>query len=324
VFSNAFVLQRAGRILTTVIGIAVVNFFLLQLAPGDAAQVLATEAGSATAEYLAALRHQFGLDLPVLTQFGQYLLRLLNFDLGYSHRFGMTVWQLVLDRLPATLLLMGSSICFAVIVGSAFGAIAAYRVGRLSDTLISGVALLFYATPLFWVGLMLIVVFSVWLDWFPVGGMISVEAGHAGLAYAKDVLLHLVLPALTLGLFYLAVYVRLMRSTILDVRRQDYVRTARAKGLSARRIFFQHVLRNALLPIITMLGVQVGSILGGAVLVETVFSWPGLGRLAFDALYHRDLNLLLGILLCSSLLVILINLLIDFIYTIVDPRIEHL
>ncbi|GGF68375.1 peptide ABC transporter permease [Azorhizobium oxalatiphilum] len=310
------------QIAFVVLGIAIINFFLLRLAPGDAAQVMAGEAGSATPEYMAALRRQFGLDQPLHVQFFSYLKNVLTLNLGYSFRQGLPVSELIAHRVGPTLLLMGASIGFAITVGGTLGFLAARHAGKAADTIISILALLFYATPVFWVGVMLVVVFSVALDWLPVGGMITIEAGHTGLAYAWDVAQHLVLPTLTLGLFYLAIYTRLMRASMLEVYGQDFVRTARAKGVRAHRIAVRHVLRNALLPIVTTLGVQLGSVLGGAILVETVFSWPGLGRLAFEALFQRDLNLLLGILFCSSIVVVLINLAVDVIYTLLDPRIS--
>lgn len=312
--------RRLVQMASAVVGIAVINFFLLHLAPGDAVQVLAGEAGSATPESIAALRAQFGLDQPLAVQFAKYLASVLTLDLGFSFRQGMPVASLILHRVGPTLLLMGTSIGFAVLVGGALGFAAARHAGRPLDTAISILALLFYATPVFWIGVMLIVVFSVWLDWLPVGGMAQVEAGLAGLAYAGDVARHLVLPALTLGLYYLAVYARLTRAAMLEAYGQDYVRTAVAKGVRPRRIARRHVLRNALLPVVTQLGLQLGSILGGAVLVETVFAWPGLGRLAFEALFQRDLNLLLGILLCSSVVVVLANLAVDLLYRVLDPR----
>jgi peptide/nickel transport system permease protein len=319
-------LQRlAGRALQlagVVLAVAVLNFFLLRLAPGDAAQVIAGEAGSASPEFVAALRAQFGLDLPLLKQFGRYMLNLLQFDLGTSYRHGMPVAQLILQRLPATLLLMGAAIALAAVLGSALGVWAASRAGRPADVLISSLALLFFATPLFWIGLMLIVSFSVLLDVLPVGGMVDVAAGYTGAAHALDVARHLVLPALTLGLFYMAVYIRLMRASMIEVQRQDFVRTAVAKGASPRRVLVRHALRNALLPMVTMVGVQASSVLGGAVLVETVFSWPGLGRLAYEALTQRDLNLLLGILLCSAAVVVLVNWGVDAVYAWLDPRIR--
>lgn len=314
-----------GRLLQAVgvvMAMAIVNFFLLRLAPGDAAQVMAGEAGAATPEYLAALRAQFGLDQPLWVQLGKYLWHLAQLDLGYSFRQGMPVLDLIVQRLPATLLLMGASIAFAVVAGAALGVLAAARAGRLVDTLISSAALLCFATPLFWIGLMLVLVFSVWLDWLPVGGMFTVESGLTGWSYALDVARHLLLPAVTLGLFYMAVYVRLMRASMIEMRRQDFVRTAVAKGAPGGRVLTRHVLRNALLPLVTMIGVQASSVIGGAVVVETVFSWPGLGRTAFDALYQRDYNLLLGILLCSSVVVILVNGIVDLVYARVDPRIR--
>lgn len=312
--------RRLAQMVLVVLGIGTVNFLLLHLAPGDAAQVLAGESGSASPEYIAALRRQFGLDQPFPVQFGHYLVRLLTFDLGFSHRQGLPVATLILDRLPATLLLMSASIGLAVLLGCALGFLAARRAGGLADALISGLALLFYATPVFWVGLMLTVVFAVWLDWFPVGGMRAIGA-TSGPGAILDIAHHLVLPATTLGLFYMATYTRLMRASVLDVQDRDFVRTARAKGLADGRIAWRHVLRNATLPIVTTVGVQVGSILGGAVLVETVFSWPGLGRLAFEALFQRDLNLLLGILFLSSILVGVANLAVDLAYARLDPRI---
>ena len=315
-------LQRLAQLVAVVFGVATINFFLLRLAPGDAAQAIAGDAGAASAEYLAALRLQFGLDQPLYVQFLKYIWRLLHLDLGYSYRQGMSVLQLIGERMPATLLLMSVSILLALTIGAALGALAAYRAGRLADVLISALALLFFATPLFWIGLMLVVVFSVWLDWLPVGGMISVEAGYTGWAYALDVIRHLILPAVTLGLFYMAVYVRLMRASMIEIKRADFIRTAIAKGARPRRVLLVHVLRNALLPLITILGVQVSSIIGGAVLVETVFAWPGLGRLAFEALFKRDFNLLLGILLCSSVVVVLVNWLVDALYVRLDPRIR--
>lgn len=314
--------RRLGQLAFIVVGIAIVNFFLLRLAPGDAAEVLAGEAGAATPEFMAALRQQFGLDQPLYVQFGKYLGNVLTLNLGYSFRQGMPVSQLIGDRLPATAILMGASITFAVVAGTALGFLAARRAGRPTDTIISVIALLFYATPVFWIGVVLIVVFSVWLDWLPVGGMTTIEAGYHGGAYALDVARHLVLPAVTLGLFNLAIYTRLTRASMLQIYGQDFIRTAVAKGVAPGRIAIRHVLRNALLPIVTMLGMQVGSILGGAILVETVFSWPGLGRLAFEALFQRDLNLLLGILLASSILVVVVNIAVDLAYGLLDPRVE--
>jgi peptide/nickel transport system permease protein len=218
---------------------------------------------------------------------------------------------------------MGSAITLAVTVGVVAGVTAARRHRRWLDTVISVGALLVYATPAFWLGLMLIVLFSVHLDVLPSGGMATIAARRTGLAYALDVLRHLVLPATTLALFYVAVYTRLMRTAMLEVARLEYVTTARAKGLDERVVAWKHCARNALLPVVTLAGLQLGHLLGGSVLIETVFGWPGLGRLVFDALLQRDLNLLLGILFVSSVVVVLMNLVVDVVYGVLDPRIAY-
>jgi len=202
------------------------------------------------------------------------------------------------------------------------GAIAARSLNRWRDSLISMLAVLAYATPVFWAGLMLIVVFSIKLAWFPTSGMETVAAFYEGFARVRDVAWHLVLPAITLTLFYLALYTRLMRASVLDQFAMDYVVTARAKGLTERQIARRHVLRNAALPVVTMAGIQIGGLLGGAVVVETVFGWPGLGLLAYESLFARDINLLLGIFLVSAVLVVAVNLVVDVIYSLLDPRIE--
>jgi peptide/nickel transport system permease protein len=210
----------------------------------------------------------------------------------------------------------------SVATGIGLGLLAAARAGSWRDTLISILALVSYATPLFWVGLMLIVIFSLKLDWLPTSGMETVAAFHEGWARVVDIARHLVLPALTLSLFYMALYVRLMRAAMLEQAGMDYVTTARAKGLSETRITLSHVLRNAVLPVVTMAGVQVGSLLGGSIVVESVFAWPGLGLLAFQSLFARDFNLLLGIFFLSACLVVAVNLVVDVVYTLLDPRID--
>jgi peptide/nickel transport system permease protein len=310
------------RVFFVALGITLINFFLLRMAPGDAAQALAGASGAATPEYMAALRHQMGLDQPLYMQFFLYAKNLLSLNLGFSFHQGLPVAELIRQRLPATLLLMTTAITFALFFGCFLGLLAALHAGTLLDVLISVLALLLYATPTFWTGIMLMLVFSVWLDWLPVGGMLSIDAQLSGAAFILDVAAHLILPAVTLGLFYFSIYARLMRAGVIEAFGMDFVRTARAKGVRPHRIVLRHVLRNALLPIVTTLGVQLSSILGGAVLVETVFAWPGLGRLAFTSLFQRDLNLLLGILFCSAVMVVLINMLTDLLYICLDPRIK--
>lgn len=317
-----YVVRRIVKAIPVLLAIAVCNFVLLKLAPGDAADVLAGEAGSATAEYLADLKRQFGLDQPTWLQLVRYVGRLLTFDLGYSFRNHESVRALILDRMPATLLLMAGALWLAFVVGAALGVLASKHVNGWLDNLISVVALLFYATPIFLIGLGMIVLFAVHLGWLPTGGFRSVGVTTTGLAAVRDIASHLVMPLVTLSLFFLALYARLMRASMLEVFNQDYVTTARAKGLGEGRITVKHVLRNAMMPMVTMLGLQVGTLLGGSVLVETVFAWPGIGRLAFEAVLSRDLNLLLGILLICSIIVILANILVDLAYAWLDPRIE--
>lgn len=320
--SLAYALRRLAQAVPTVLVIVALNFLLLQLAPGDAADVLAGEAGSATPEFMAQLRKTFGLDQPLGVQLLLYVKNIVSFDLGYSFRHNMPVVQLIGSRLFPTLLLMVTVLLLSVGVGTLLGAFAARQLNRWQDNLISMLTVLGYATPVFWAGLMLIVVFSIRLGWFPTSGMQEIAAFHEGFAKVRDIAHHLVLPALTLTLFYLALYTRLMRASVLEQFSMDYVVTARAKGLTEAQIARRHVLRNAVLPVLTMAGVQVGGLLGGAVVVETVFAWPGLGLLAYESLFARDLNLLLGIFFVCTCLVVVVNLVVDVAYSLLDPRIE--
>lgn len=317
-----FILTRLLQAVPVVLGVVILNFLLLQLAPGDAATVLAGEAGGAPPEYIEQLRARFGLDKPVLVQLGLYLKNILLLDLGFSFRNNAPVLGLILDRLWPTLLLMGATLFISVGGGVLLGVIAALGVRTWRDHLISVAAVIAYATPLFWIGLMLILVFSIRLDWFPTSGMEDVVAFHEGWARVFNIAHHLVLPTITLSLFYLALYTRLMRSTVLEQRGAEYATTARAKGLTERAITLRHVLRNALLPVVTMAGVQVGALLGGSVVVETVFAWPGLGQLAYQSLFARDFNLLLGIFFLSACLVVVVNIIVDVVYVLLDPRIR--
>jgi peptide/nickel transport system permease protein len=317
-----FVVRRLLQAIPVVLGVVVLNFLLLQLAPGDAATVLAGEAGGAPAEYVQALRQRFGLDKPVLVQLALYVKNILALDLGYSFRNQSPVLPLILARLSATLLLMGTTLVLSLGLGVLLGLLAAVWVRSWKDHLISVTAIIAYAMPLFWIGLMLILLFSIKLDWLPTSGMEDPAAFYEGWERVVDIARHLILPALTLSLFYMALYARLMRATMLEQRGLDYVTTARAKGLTERQITLRHVVRNALMPVVTVAGVQVGGLLGGSVVVESVFAWPGLGQLAFQALFARDLNLLLGIFFISSCLVVAINILVDIVYVLLDPRVR--
>jgi peptide/nickel transport system permease protein len=318
-----FIARRLAQLVPVLLAIATLNFLLLHMAPGDAADIIAGQAGHATPEFVAELRREFGLDKPLYQQYLIYLGKLATLDLGYSALYQLPVSQLILERLPATLALMVPALAIAVGLGVVFGVVAARNRGGWVDSVVSVGALVVYATPVFWLGLMLIVLFSIQLGILPSGGASDVRGSHSGFAYALDFARHLVLPVVTTALFYVAIYTRLMRASMLEVYSLDFITTARAKGVPERGVAWRHAARNALLPVVTLAGLQFGHLLGGSVLVETVFGWPGLGRLVFDSLQQRDLNLLLGILFVSSVVVVLANLAADLAYGYLDPRIVH-
>ena len=314
-------LSRVAGIVFAILVIATINFVLVRAAPGDPATVIAGQSGATDEQFIAQIRAEYGLDKPYLVQLGTYLGKVVTFDLGYSFRQRRAVADLIAERLGPTLLLTLSAFFMSLIGGVTFGALAGLRHGRWSDIAISMVALLLYATPVFWLGLMLVLVFSIQLEWLPAYGYSDMRAaGFGALQYAWDVAKHLLMPAVTLSAIYMAVYTRLMRSSLIEVAGEDHVKTARAKGLTEGAILRGHMLRNAALPVITFAGLQIGALVGGAVVVETVFSWPGLGRLTFDAGTTRDYPVLLGLFLVMSILVIAVNLLTDLIHRLVDPR----
>ena len=304
------------------LGVIVLCFVLLQMVPGDAADVLAGQAGSATAETMALMREKFGLDQPVLDQLVAYLSSLAHFSLGYSVRFGMPVSQLILGTLPATLLLMASALSMALVLGILAGWVMAIFAGRWPDRLLQVVVLAFYSTPGFWIGLMAIVLFSVKLGWLPSNGNMTVGVPMGVFPLIADRAAYLVLPSLALSSFFIAVYARLTRAAMIEVQGLDFMRTAAAKGLHPATIQLRHALRNALIPVTTVAGMNIGNLLGGAVVVETVYGWPGMGRLALEAVTGRDFPVLMGVLLLSSLLVIVANVAVDLLHAWLDPRIE--
>lgn len=320
------VLRRLGATSLNVVGlllaVVVLNFLLIQAAPGDPAQVIAGEMGGASPEIMAEIRTRYGLDRSVPEQLATYVGRVARGDLGYSFYFNEPVSRLILGRLPATAILVLTSLGFAVLAGAVLGILSARRPHGLLSHAVSFVAIAGNAAPVFWTGLMLLVLFaSVW-PVLPVAGMSDVANPATGLAATLDVGRHLVLPAVTLGIVYVAQYSRLMRTSMIDALQADYIRTARAKGLPERVVVGKHALRNALIPLVTMVGLQFGQLFAGAILVETVFAWPGLGRLTFESILRRDYPTLLGILFCSALLVITANIVTDLIYRLIDPRIR--
>lgn len=317
-----FVLKRLFYAAALVLAVLVLNFMLIRLAPGDPTETLAGQMGGMTEEIRNELRKAYGLDLPVLQQLGIYIGRVLSGDMGYSYFFNLPVTSLVLDRLPATILLVAAALVLSVTIGTTLGVLASRKPQGLLSQLITLLSVVGYSAPVFWTGMLLIILFASVLPILPVSGIRSAAMSQGPLLDALDVARHLVLPAVSLGFVQMAQYSRLTRASMLDVLGADYIRTARAKGLSETIVFFKHALRNAILPIVTIIGLQFGNMLAGAIVVETVFNWPGLGRLAFDSVLRRDYPTLLGLLFFSSVLVVVVNQLTEVVYRAVDPRIK--
>jgi peptide/nickel transport system permease protein len=319
--------RRLVQAVPLMLGVVVINFVLIHLAPGSFLELMTAENQVSDPATVELLRKTYGLEDPTWLQLLKYIWALLHFDFGFSYRQNMPVLQAITINLPATLLLMVSSIALAFAVGVAAGVVASMKVRTVWDTLVSVAAMFFFAAPSFWLGIMMIVLFAVKLGWMPVGGMATIGglggSSSSGLfGSIIDILHHLILPTLALGLFYAAIYARVMRSSMLEVAQLDFVRTARAKGLSRRQVTIGHVLRNALLPVVTILGVQMGTVLAGSVVIESVFSWPGVGSLLFDSVSSRNYPVVLGIMVLGSLVVIMANIAVDLIYMWLDPRIE--
>ncbi len=302
-----YVARRVLVAVPTIFGVATVIFLLVRLLPGDPARTIAgVLASQADVE---RIRHQFGFDQPLYVQYVTYIVHLLTGDLGISTRTGAPVREEILTRLPYTLELAAISTVISVLLGVTLGMIAATRRGRPLDLMISALAVFGLSMPVYWLGLMLIILFSIQLHAFPAAG-------------AQDPL-GFVLPSITLAMFSLALVARQARSAMLEVLGQDYVRTARAKGAPMRRVLAKHALRNALLPVMTVIGLQFGALIGGAVLTETVFSWPGVGRLLVDSIFSRDYAVVQGVVLMLAVGFIIVNLLVDLLYAYVDPRIRY-
>ena len=315
-------LKRAGFGLVLLFAVLVLNFVLMHLAPGDVADTIAQDAGGLDAEVMAQIRKDYGLDLPLWHQMMKYFLGVARLDLGYSFYYNQPVTTLILEKVPATLLLVISAQIVSIFFGVMFGVIAARKPNGITSHFVTMLSLVGYAAPVFWTGIMLIILFASIVPIFPIGNMVDVSIEREGFAYIMDVLHHLVLPTIALSSIFLALYSRLARASMMDVLGSDYVRTAQAKGLSEFQVVFKHALRNALLPVVTTAGLVFSGIVSGAVLVESVFSWPGLGTLAIQAIVARDTPTILGILFFSSLVVVVANLVTDMVYRTIDPRIK--
>lgn len=315
-----YFLYRLLQMLPVALLIVVINFVLIHLAPGDVSILLAGE--GADPEYMQAVRERYGLDRPLLQQMGLYIGQILQGDLGLSYRTGEPVIGLIAERVPATLLLAGTSLVIAVVVGTAIGTWISRRPGSALDTAVTTLSISLFSIPVFWLGLMLILLFAVTLRWLPSSGMGTIGGPREGLGRILDVARHMVLPVIALSTVWLGQYVRLARASVSEVLSEAYVTTARAIGYPERQIMVRFGLRNAMLPIVTVLGLELGLLLSGAVLTETVFAWPGLGRLIYDAILARDMPIIMGAFLIMSFTVMIAALLTDLLYAALDPRVR--
>ena len=321
--SNSYILKRVAYGLILMLCVVVLNFLLIRLAPGDPAVVIAGEMGGATEEMLEQIREEYGLNKPILTQLAIYIGNVATGNLGESFFFNKPVAELISQRIGPTILLVIVAQLLSIFLGVFLGVLAARKPNGVMSAFVSVFATIGYAVPVFWTGIMLIILFASVLPIFPVEGMQSVRLRDAPwYVQTIDVAHHLVLPAFTLAVIYLAQYARLSRASMLEVLGSDYIRTARAKGASERTVLFHHALRNAALPILTVAGLQFGNLISGALLVETVFNWPGMGRLAFDSILRRDYPTIMGVLFFASAMVVVANLLTDLSYRLADPRLR--
>jgi peptide/nickel transport system permease protein len=305
-----YLLGRCRHAIPVLFGVTLITFLLTHVGLGDPVRAMMGQRSDP--EIAARIRAEYGLDKPIWDRYTLYMGKLLQGDLGYSYRQGRPVSRVLAERLPATARLAIAAMVVAVVLGMAAGIIAAVRYNTRWDFLMMIFSLLGISTPVFWLGMMLILLFAVWLGWFPISG------------YGDGAFTHLVLPALTLGALQAGYIARMTRSALLEVLRQEYVRTARAKGLGERAVILKHGLRNAILPVLTLAGIGLGDLLVGAPLTETVFAWPGLGRLLVAAVGNRDLPVVLGATLLFALIYLAANFLVDVAYALVDPRVELL
>ncbi len=316
-----YVLRRVLQAGPLLLGVLVVNFVLIHLAPGNPIYLLAGEGGDAS--YFAAMRAKYGLDQPLPTQLGLYLVGAARGEFGYSFAYTRPVFEVIFSRLPPTLLLMGVSLALSTAVGIGLGLISARKAGTMVDRAVLLATLIGYGMPAFWLGQLLVLLFAVRLVWFPVQGMVDARQDYQGLARVGDILRHLALPATTLSALHLALVTRLTRTGLREEFVKDYTRTAHAKGLSSAQVANRHALRNALLPVVTVVGTDIGTLFTGAVLTEIIFAWPGLGRLLYDATLNRDYPLLMGIFLLVGTSVIVASIVTDVVYAFLDPRVTY-
>lgn len=318
----SYILRRTLEAFPLLLGMIVVSFLLIHLAPGDPVTVFLGSLGTSE-EYVQAVRERLGLDKPLPLQLLIYTKNVIYGDLGFSYVSQEPVLSLIADRIPATLLLVGTSLVLSSIFGVILGIVSSRKPYSWVDSINTLIALVGYSIPVFWFGQILLMFLSLRLNLFPAQGMLSVREIHSGLRYYLDLGHHLALPVFALGLRYLAINSRYARASMLEVLGLEYITTARSKGLSERTVFYKHALRNALLPVVTLFGMNMGVVFAGAVLTETIFAWPGLGTLMLSAVYSRDYPVLMGLLLVITTVVIFVNLVTDIVYSFLDPRITY-
>lgn len=314
----------AKQVLTgilTILFVMVLNFFIIHLAPGDPVRIIAG-LDAPSEEQMALLRARYGLDQPLLTQLYKYVVGLFQGDLGTSYTYNQSVASLIFGTMGNSMLLALTSCVLAFLIGTGLGLFTARHSGKVLDGLVSYVSYLFDSMPAFWFGLISMLVFSSTLHWLPTSGMVDLRAGYTGIAHVWDVTVHLFLPCAVMTLIQIPQYLRLTRASVQQVIKEDYITTFRAAGMSEKHIFRRYVLKNAVLPTITVFGISLAYVVSGAALVEIVFAWPGTGRLMLNAINRRDYPLLMGIYLMISISVVVITMLVDMVYAWLDPRIR--
>lgn len=316
-----YLLSRIGWGLLIILCILVLNFLIVHMVPGDPLHALLGDF-PVPPEYAEQIRVEFGLDKPIATQLGLYLLNLVQGNLGFSFANRMPVLDLIVARLGPTLLLMLPALFFAAVLGIVMGVTAAPRAGSLRDSALTALSLFGYSVPIFWLGQMLVIVFAIHLGWLPAQGMKNMRDEYEGWDAFLSLMRHLVLPGFSVMIFYIAIVSRVARASVAEALHHDYVLTARAKGLSARAVLWRHVLPNALIPVVTVIGYNFGHSLTGAILVETVFAWPGIGSLFITSITNRDYPVLQGIFLLAAVSVVVINIATDLLYAFLDPRVR--
>lgn len=317
-----YLFQKLFQSVVTIFIVIIINFFLFRIMPGDPIRILVRNP-KMPPEALEAIRHQFGLDQPLLTQFVYYLRDLFHGNMGYSFNYRQPVLDVIMERLPATLLLIGAATLMSVFLGILIGIIAAWKRGSKTDLSLLSMSLFLYSMPSFWFSIIMIMIFCVYLGWFPTSGMSSPGTVYSSIwAEWADLSRYLFLPTVTFAIALAGEYAILMRSSLLDVFTEDYMLTAKAKGVSNYRLLFRHALPNAMLPLVTLIAINLGFVIAGEIQVETVFSWPGLGRLMYTALMARDYPLLQGLFLFVTICVIMANYIADILYSYLDPRVK--